>query len=43
MKDHLFLALDLLGSLPPSILSGVGEQVMTGVISILRSHDGLLR
>jgi hypothetical protein len=43
MREHLFLALDVLGSLPSTILGGVGEQVMTGIVTLLKSQEGLVK
>lgn len=43
MRDQLYLAFDLLGSLPPIVLNGVAEQIMSGVLKIVVSTEGLVR
>lgn len=32
-----------MGSLPPSVTSSVGEQVITGVIQLVKLHRGIIR
>ncbi|KZS99157.1 Sec7-domain-containing protein [Sistotremastrum niveocremeum HHB9708] len=43
LRDQLYLAFDLLGSLPPVVLNGVAEQIMSGVLKIVGSTEGLVR
>ena len=43
MRDQLFLALDLLGSLPSAMVIAVGDQVMSGVISLLEGREDLVK
>ena len=38
MRDQLYLSLDLLGSLPQSVVISVGEQVMSGVVTLVKSY-----
>jgi golgi-specific brefeldin A-resistance guanine nucleotide exchange factor 1 len=43
MRDQLFIALDVLGSLPSSMVTAVGDQVMSGVISLLKGREYLVK
>lgn len=43
MRDELFNALDLLGSLPSSMVLAVGDQVMSGVVAVLKDHEGVVK
>ncbi|KIJ34647.1 hypothetical protein M422DRAFT_782793 [Sphaerobolus stellatus SS14] len=43
MRDQLYLALDVVGSLPPSVLNGVAEQVVAGVILIVQRYRRMIR
>jgi len=36
MRDQLYLALDALGALPPSVLNAAAEQVVAGPILIVQ-------
>lgn len=43
MRDQLYLALDLLRSLPGPILTSVSEQLMAGVSKLLEQGSGLIK
>jgi hypothetical protein len=43
MREQLFTALDVLGSLPSTMVIAVGDQVMSGVISLLKGREYLVK
>ena len=43
MRDQLYLALDVLRSLPSSVLAAVSEQLMAGVARILEKDSTVVR
>jgi golgi-specific brefeldin A-resistance guanine nucleotide exchange factor 1 len=38
LRDQIFLAIDLLGGLPPVVANSVAEQIMSGLIVIVQNH-----
>ncbi|BEJ15721.1 hypothetical protein CspHIS471_0503260 [Cutaneotrichosporon sp. HIS471] len=43
LRDQLYLALDVLRSLPSSVLNAVSEQLMAGVAKILEKDSGVVK
>lgn len=43
MKDQLYVSLDLLGSLPQAVVISVGEQIIAGVITLVKSHRDVIK
>ncbi|KAI5124326.1 hypothetical protein M0805_008933 [Coniferiporia weirii] len=43
LRDQLYVSLDLLGSLPTSITVSVGEQVMAGLVVLVRTRRDIIR
>ena len=43
MRDQLYLALDVLRSLPSTVLNAVSEQLITGVAKILEKDSSVVR
>ncbi|KAH8117228.1 Sec7-domain-containing protein [Phellopilus nigrolimitatus] len=43
LRDQLYLSLDMLGSLPITVASSVGEQVVAGLISLVKTHRDIIR
>lgn len=43
LRGELYVALDLLGGLPPPILNAVAEQLMEGVSAIVKGHPSIIR
>jgi hypothetical protein len=43
MRDQLFLALDVLGTLPSTMVGAVGDQVVTGVVTLLKGREQLIK
>ncbi|KAF9518905.1 hypothetical protein BS47DRAFT_1379647 [Hydnum rufescens UP504] len=42
LRDQLYIALDLLGSLPPVIVSAVAEQLTAGIALIIKQHRDVI-
>ncbi|KZT26496.1 Sec7-domain-containing protein [Neolentinus lepideus HHB14362 ss-1] len=43
LRDQIYVSIDLLGDLPPSVLNSVGEQVVTGLDLIFKRHPDIAR
>jgi brefeldin A-resistance guanine nucleotide exchange factor 1 len=45
MRDQLYLSFDLLARMHPSIATsaGIGEQIVSGVILIIRDHKDIIK
>ena len=43
MRDQLYLALDVLRSLPSTVLNAVSEQLITGIARILEKDSSVVR
>jgi brefeldin A-resistance guanine nucleotide exchange factor 1 len=43
LRGELYLALDLLGGLPPPVLHAVAEELMDGVSAIIKNHLPIIR
>ncbi|KAL5533225.1 GEA2 [Sanghuangporus sanghuang] len=43
LRDQLYVSLDLIGSLPASVATSVGEQIIAGVIELVKSHRNIIR
>ena len=39
MRDQLYIALDLIGRLPPSIAFSAAEQIVSGVVPLIQTPD----
>jgi brefeldin A-resistance guanine nucleotide exchange factor 1 len=42
MRDQLYVSLDLLGSLPQPVVVSVGEQIISGVVTLVKSHRDVI-
>ncbi|KAL5490206.1 GEA2 [Sanghuangporus weigelae] len=43
LRDQLYVSLDLIGSLPASVATSVGEQIIAGVVELVKSHRNIIR
>ncbi|THH10280.1 hypothetical protein EW145_g1429 [Phellinidium pouzarii] len=43
LRDQLYVSLDLLGNLPPSVTTSVGEQVIAGLVQLVQTHREIIR
>lgn len=39
MRDQLYIALDLIGRLPPSTAFSAAEQVVSGIVPLIQTPD----
>ena len=42
MKDQLYVSLDLLGSLPQPVVLSVGEQIIAGLVTLVKTHRDVI-
>jgi len=43
MREQLYVALDMLGGLPPEIMNSVAEQVVSGLTLVVNGHTDVIR
>jgi brefeldin A-resistance guanine nucleotide exchange factor 1 len=43
LRDQLYVALDVLGGLPPTVFGSVAEQIIAGVAEILKGQKAVIR
>jgi len=43
LRDQIYVSFDLLAGLPPSVANSVGEQVIAGLILVIRKNRSIVR